>query len=166
MTEEEVTKELSKQLAEEIDKDILNEFTGKVLPGNKADVDPEYLFNIKRKVEKLLDSIIAHYGVEELISDRYHHRVDMAKMCNSKYFDLFNEKKDLNGNQLRYGHDIIPQYFEDWLQEYLPDLMSTQEIYSNMCEYRRIRKEDLKELNKIAKRYKVNVHDNSSEETN
>jgi hypothetical protein len=137
-------------LSEDIDDDMV-----KVLEDTGVTVDPEYLHKIKMKVENLLSRLIKHYVLEEFISDKYRYRIDYSKFCNSEFYKKFNSKQDIDGNRLRYGHDHIPETLEEWLNISMPDYMTTEEIYTNICEYRRILKNDLLSLNKIAKRYKV-----------
>ena len=127
----------------------------KVLEDTGVTIDPEYLQKIKIKVENLLSRLIKHYKLTEFISDKYRYRIDYGKFCNSELYKKFNSKQDIDGNRLRYGHDHIPENLEEWMNINMPDYMTTGDIYSNICEYRRILKDDLLSLNKISKRYTV-----------
>jgi len=153
--EKHVTDELSKKLAEAIDREMLGEFQGKVLSDNKIDMDPEYLHKIKEKVEMILSQIVKKHGLQDCLSEKYRYRVDTGKLYASRYHKLFEENKDIDGKILRRGYEYIPVDFDDWMNIYVPDYVETANIYSEMCGSRRIRKEDLIYLNKIAKKYKV-----------
>ena len=96
--------------------------------------------------------------MKEYESDRKRFRIDIYKLRNSKYYELYTQKKDINGKQLRRGYEYIPENFNDWLNEYLGDYFySAFVIYEEMCNTKRIVKEDLQYLNKIAKKYKVKM---------
>lgn len=155
---EDLTKEGLATAIEALSKEIntqMDDDTSKVLPDNRVTVDPEYLHKIKMKVEKLLSKLIKHYKLTDFISDKYRYRIGYDKFCKSDFYTKFRNKQDINGNRLRYGHDYIPETIEDWLYINMPDYMVTEDIYGNICEYRRILKDDLASLNKIAKVYKV-----------
>jgi hypothetical protein len=110
---------------------------------------------VKVKVEKILSTLIKEYELQEFMSEKYRHRVSLEKLYASKYHTLFEQQKDINGIQLRRGHEYIPTDFEDWLQENFQDYRETELIYTQMCESRRIIQRDLKYLNDVAKKHKV-----------
>jgi len=142
--------ELAKEFAEDIQKHILGEFKGKVLPDDKVTVDPEYLRNIKLKVETILTKMIEHYDLQDCISLKFRFRLDYDKLYSSKYHTLFSNKQDINGKYLKYGYGYMPDSFEDWVNTYLTDYCQTESIYMLMCSARRVRKDDLVFLNKMA----------------
>lgn len=151
--------ELSRQMAEEIDKEILKELFDDVdmqYDTKKQQIDPSYLHEVKRKTESLLQNIIHKYNLDEYISIKYRYRLDKENWYNSKYHELYKQRKDINGKILMSGREYVPVDFDDWSKTYLSDYYATAEIYGNMCEMRRVIKEDLIALNKIAKKYKVN----------
>ena len=160
--EKSIMEKLSEQIREEIDSEMLKGFLGidmeepRTLPDNKAVVDPEYLHKIKTKVEKILLTMIEEYKLQEFMSEKYRYRLSLEKLYASKYHELFGQQKDINGIQLRRGHEYIPEDFESWLRENLPDYMETELIYTEMCKSRRIIQKDLKYLNDVAKKHKVN----------
>ena len=149
-----LAREIDRQFFDALDEAVKEEIQ-KVLSDDKAKIDPEYLHNIKAKVEKVLSSIVKHYGLEDCLSEKYRYRVKTEKLYASIYHKLFEENKDIDGNILRRGYEYIPVDFEDWMKTYLSDYIDTEAIYSGMCGSRRIIKEDLIYLNKIAKKYKV-----------
>ena len=60
----------------------------------------------------------------------------------------------------------MPVDFNDWMKTYLPDYVTTEEIYTNMCESRRVQKSDLVQLNKISTKYiKLNEDKNDKNDT-
>lgn len=151
----EVNSKVAQEIANEIDAQMLGEFEGKVLPDNLMDVDPEYLQNIKKKVEKLLLVIINHYKLNDYIDVKLRCRLSQEKLHSSKLYELYEQQKDINGNQLRYGYEYIPNDFDEWLMVYLRDYAVVESIYTLMCYSRRIVKKDLLMLNEIAQKYGV-----------
>lgn len=127
----------------------------KTLSDSKADIDPEYLHSIKSKVEKILGQIIDKYELNDYLSENYRCRIDPAKMVDSKYYKLYMECKDIDGQKLKYGHEHIPENFEEWKEIYLKDYVTAEIIYNEMCGTKRVQKGDLVILNSLAKKYKV-----------
>ena len=159
--EKTLTEKLSQDIADSIDAEMFDTFLdkaeseSKVIPDNRIAVDPEYLHKIKMKVERILSTLLDYYELREYESEKYRYRLDREKLSQSKYHKLFNENKNIDGKQLRRGHEYIPIDFEDWLNEYLSDYFDTEFVYNEMCGARRIVQDDLKQLNKIAKKHKV-----------
>lgn len=148
--------ELARELSKSIDTPMLRGVDDlKTLSDSKAVVDPTYLHSIKRKVEKILREIIDKYELHDYLSDNYRCRVDPGKMVDSKYYKLYMECKDIDGKKLKYGHEHVPEDFEDWKAIYLTDYVTAEVIYNEMCRTKRIQKEDLIILNSLAKKYKV-----------
>lgn len=157
-TEEQLTITISKQLAEDIDREILKYFLDENAPeiqydSKKQQIDSVYLHDIKKKVELLLEKIIEKFDLSPYLSIKRRYRLDEQEWCQSKYKELYDQRKDLDGKYLASGYDYIPLDFDDWTKTYFPDYTTAVEIYSNMCEYRRVLKDDLKTLNKIARQY-------------
>lgn len=163
---EEMQKNMSDLLAEQIDRemldalnDIADDSIKKVADGTLSDtkvkIDPEYLHNIKMKVEKVLEKITEHYELEDYLSDNYRNRVSPQKWHETIYYKLYEEMKDIDGKTLKYGHEYVPTSFDDWKETYLKDYMDAELIYDSMCINKRVVKEDLIVLNKLAKKYKV-----------
>ena len=154
-----IYKRMADEISAQIDKEIIEAIYKHIPDGyfeydaNKQKIDTEYLFSVKRKVEQLLKAIIEKYNLGEYISIKYRYRLDEDKWDNSKYHELYKQRKDINSKILRSGYEYVPVDFEDWTRTYLSDYTITAGIYSDMCDSRRIIKEDLVTLNKIAKRY-------------
>lgn len=156
--EEQLIEQLSKQIAEDIDREMLNYFLDENAPeiqydSKKQQIDSVYLHDVKKKTELLLDKIIEKFDLSPYLSIKKRYRLDEEKWHQSKYKELYDQRKDLEGKYLASGYDYVPVDFEDWTKTYFPDYITAVEIYSNMCEYRRVLKDDLKILNKIARRY-------------
>jgi len=140
-----------KKIGEELSKSLyIDEFQ---FDTKKQQIDAKYLHEIKRKTEMVLEKIIEKYNLTPYISEKMRYRLNEEKWYQSKYKQLFDDQKDINGNKLRYGYDFIPTTFEEWANINLPDYTVVSEIYANMCGFRRVLKDDLKTLNSIAKRY-------------
>ena len=157
--------QLSKKIAEEITAQIGSEMLRGVdsyldedapemqYDSKKQQIDSVYLHDVKKKTELLLDKIIEKHELTPYLSDKYRYRIKSELWHESKYKELYDQRKDLDGKYLASGYDYVPVDFEDWTKTYFPDYITAVEIYSNMCEYRRVLKDDLKKLNKIARRY-------------
>ncbi len=155
--EEKMTKEFQK----EIDKFFENNIHDNMqYDSKKQQIDSIYLHNIKKKTESLLEKIIEKFDLTPYISTKKRYRIDEEKWYQSKYKELYEQKKDINYKELKYGYEYIPIDFDDWTKIYLSDYVTVSDIYTNMCELRKVHKDDLKQLNKIAKKYIKNV-DNS-----
>lgn len=154
-----VEKIMKEKLAEEIttnvDEILLGDFKNSILGDDKFEVDPTYLHSIKQKVEKLLSNIIEHCKLAEYIDLKLRYRLSREKLSSSHLHELYEQQKDINGNQLRYGYDYIPDNFEEWLSVYVSDYFEVELIYGLMCSGRRIVKKDLIRLNEIAIKYGV-----------
>ena len=163
---EEMQKNMSDLIAKEIDQEMLDSIkdiaekavdrqTHSTLSDTKVKIDAEYLHNIKMKVEKVLGKIIDHYGLKDYLSDNYRNRVSPQKWHETIYYKLYEEMRDVDGKKLKYGHDYVPTSFDDWKEIYLKDYVDSAIIYDSMCISKRVVKEDLIALNKLAKKYKV-----------
>lgn len=168
-TEEQITEQMAKQLAKEIDKQFfegLDYFLDENAPemqydSKKQQIDSIYLHDVKKKTELLLEKIIEKFDLTPFLSEKKRYRFDGEKWYKSKYKELYDQRKGIDGKYLASGYDYVPVDFEDWTKTYFPDYITAVKIYSNMC-YRRVLKDDLKTLNKIARRYiKDNTDDNT-----
>lgn len=163
--EDNFAKDMAKVMSEELEKALQGvaenatdediDKLNKILSDDKAVVDPIYLQSIKTKVEKILNKIIEKYELGDYLSDNYRCRICPSKMVDSKYYKLYEDSKDIDGKTLRYGHEYVPENFEDWKATYLTDYMNAEVIYDEMCRSKRIQKSDLIILNSLAKRYGV-----------
>jgi len=159
--EDEILRKFADIVAKDIDSEILHDFQKEIekmkMPkkDSKLDVDTRYLHQVKFKIELLLVAIIQKYSLENYLSDKFRFRLDMNRYYQSEHYSLYEQKKDINGNNLRYGHDYVPTDIEDWIKTFLPDYFFVSNVYDTLCSNRRIMQDDLKKLNKIAKRYKI-----------
>ena len=115
--------------------------------------DSEFVYQIKQKVEALLKILIEEYDLEQIISKDFKYKIDFGEMQNSKYYKLYEDKRNVDGLQYNYGYDYIPEGFQDWLWCNFPDFMHTEEIYDILCRTGFITQTSLRFLNNIYKKH-------------
>jgi hypothetical protein len=118
-----------------------------------AQLDTEFLHQIKLKVEFLLKTLIMEYRMEELILASSRYGVDFNVAMNSKYYKLYADQRNAKGQQYNYGHDYVPEGFQQWLWLNFPDFMHTEEIYDMLCHGAMVTQNDLRLLNSIFRKH-------------
>lgn len=112
-----------------------------------------YYFNIKKKVESLLDKIVQEYSLQPYLSIYRKYMFDDTKMQNCSFWEKYKRGVKNNNERIISGRDVVPNSFEEWLEAYLSDYHNAVTIYYKLCKTHIVEKADLVLLNSINKRF-------------
>lgn len=118
--------------------------------------DSEYTYNIKRKIELVLQVLIEKYHLEGLISSKLRYRIDFDSVMQNPLYKLFEQRKRANGEMYNVGTEYAPEGFQQWLWFNFPDYMTAAQIYDHISKTSYITQEDLKILNGIYQKHHKN----------